>query len=312
MFLGVETSTWSVHDFLVESQYLHAQGIDTILVKVSDGGNLWYGGYGGIDNVLAAIRDGGCAVIPYIYSYGDKFSYLDGEAAIVNQLLSQGYDVCMDMEVEWNGQVAWAQRIVGMLSRPIYISTWADPDLQNWDQILTVLAAKTIKFMPQVYTTWLQSNWHTEFSDQGISNEKIIITISSGALDAAKGWPSVAMWEATTLSKSNVQEVIKSLSTTINPDQKKQGEFVWSLGPNCKTGTGIYDTWIGLYTGQIGNYGAINLGSPTKEEEDSNDWNGVPCRYMEFKFGHMEWYSADGAGHRAGEHHVWYLGQKLF
>ncbi len=134
-------------------------------------------------------------VLPYQYCYGDTYGNLDLEVSIANQFLQAGFDYCLDMESEFNGQVVWAQRVAAGLSAPVYVSTWADPVLQNWSGVLQALAPMTTFFLPQVYTAYLQGVWQQQYLQSNIPLNQCIPTITAATIPVAAGRPNITMWE---------------------------------------------------------------------------------------------------------------------
>lgn len=160
LFLGVDTAGWALSQFQQAAQFAKAHGIDSLLLKTADGANWWYGGLNGYKQIKAVIQTAGIGVIPYTYSYGNKFNALDSEIDILIALMQDSGVVCADMETEWNGQTAWASRMTSRISSlqgVFLVSTWADPNLQNWHGVLQALAPCVDAYMPQQYNNFLAS-----------------------------------------------------------------------------------------------------------------------------------------------------------
>lgn len=104
LFVGLESIVWTPMAFAGLAQFARSHSIDTLFVKVADGTNVWYGGIGGYRARCNAIKAEGVGVVPYTYSYGDKFGALNQEIAILSDFLQEDGVVCMDAEAEWNGQ----------------------------------------------------------------------------------------------------------------------------------------------------------------------------------------------------------------
>lgn len=159
VFLGVETYSWQLQQFRDAARFVRSLGVDSLAVKCADGSGMWYGRIGGPAAVRSAILAEGCGCIPYMYGYGDKFGALQGEINVLKQLMAIGDGcVCLDVEAEYNGQVAWAERVCEAM-RPVpgllYVTSWADPDYQDWDGVTRALAACVNAWVPQQYTLWL-------------------------------------------------------------------------------------------------------------------------------------------------------------
>jgi hypothetical protein len=169
LFLGIPTYSWSLTQFQQAAQFARSHGVENLLVKVADGGNTWYGGMPGWHNIRNTILAQGVGAIPYIYSYGNKFGALDTEIDIMIAHLQDIGVVCMNAEVEWNGQTSWAQHLCSRIqpvSGTFLVSTWADPSLQNWLGVIRALAPCTTAFMPQQYNNYLATFWQ-EFGNNG-------------------------------------------------------------------------------------------------------------------------------------------------
>lgn len=225
MFVGIESYMWSESQFLAAAATLRARGIDTMIVKIADGGQLWYGGYAGIDRVLKAIRSAGLDVLPFFFSYGDGFGYLAGEIAQANTLLNMGYNVCLDMETAWNGHADWARALVAGLHRPIWVSTWADPALQDWDAVLRALLPKVVAFLPQDYTTYLNGVWRQQYAAAGVPAPDIIPTLNKDTLAAAAGLDACTFWEYEQLSAADVEGAIARMANAVLTIEQASDHF---------------------------------------------------------------------------------------
>lgn len=206
LFIGTESYTWKMADFTTAAQRVKPFGIDTLFVKVADGTDLWYGGYTGIAGVLSAVTSEGITAVPYIFSYANTYGGFAGEVAIVNTLIGMGYQVCMDMESAWNGASTSANSLVSLLNAPIYISTWADPHLQNWDALILTLAQKCIAFLPQDYTAFLDGVWQAEFAADHVSANQLIPTFNGTTLQSALKAASFVLWEYGSITDSFLQQ----------------------------------------------------------------------------------------------------------
>lgn len=170
LFLGVETQYWNLAQFQQATQAAKAVGVTSLLVKVADGTAEWYGGINGRQQVLNAIIQAGLPAIPYTYCYGDSFGGLSGEIALLASIMQQNGVVIADMEAEYNGQVGWAQTVCNTLktvSGVFGVTTWADPNLQDWQGVLSALAPCTDFFLPQVYSNFLASVYQAQFALYG-------------------------------------------------------------------------------------------------------------------------------------------------
>lgn len=100
LFLGTSTASWSIAQFQQAAQFAKAHGIDALVLKIADGTYRWYGGLSGYQAIKAAIQTEGVGVIPYTYSYGNKYNALDSEIDILISYMQDSGVVVADMEVE--------------------------------------------------------------------------------------------------------------------------------------------------------------------------------------------------------------------
>lgn len=170
LFLGVETEHWQIADFMAAARAARALGVSSLLVKIADGGNVWYSGIGGWQAVISTVAKI-IPTVPYIYSYGGKFGVLQAEINILIQAMHVCGIVVADMEAEWNGQVAWAQYVCSAL-QPVSglfgVTSWADPQQQAWAGVLQALAPATNFWMPQVYSNYLADLYHAQYDPYGL------------------------------------------------------------------------------------------------------------------------------------------------
>lgn len=311
MFLGVQTYNWSYEQIRNECVSLAAQGVDTVFLKVADGAFPWYGDPVAVCTALKTVIN----VVPYQYCYGGTFGGLDPEIALTNRFIAAGFTPMLDMEIEYNGRTDWCQYLVNHLAGQVHISTWADPELQNWSQNLRVLNSKTYLFFPQVYTPYLQSVWKTQYRNAGIDLNKCVPTITPATISEAQGLNCISLWESTAFSNSMVtivqSELIQEVITTMNTNtqQKKQAEDVWNANTvGAASGTGIY----AVYMDQYMQHNRV-LGTPTTKEIKTVDWTGVSIQKQFFGSGvSIEWYNEAKNGHAVGETHGYSLTDKLW
>jgi hypothetical protein len=169
LFCGTSTQTWTLAQFTQAAQFAKAHGVDSLLVKVADGTYKWYGGLAGYQAIKNAIHAEGVGCIPYTYSYGNTYGDLDTEIDILISYMQDSGVVCADMESEWNGQVGWAQHLASRMSSlqgVFLVSTWADPSMQNWSGVIQALNPCVSAYMPQQYTSFLETFWQ-EFGELG-------------------------------------------------------------------------------------------------------------------------------------------------
>lgn len=162
LFLGTSTASWSIAQFQQAARFAKAHGIDVLVLKIADGTYRWYGGLSGYQAIKKAIQAEGVGVIPYMYSYGNKYNALDSEIDILISYMQDSGAVVADMEVEWNGQIGWASHLCSRMqsqSGMFLVSTWADPSLQNWSSVLQALNPCVSAYLPQQYNNYLGSFW---------------------------------------------------------------------------------------------------------------------------------------------------------
>ena len=167
LFLGVETLGWQLSTFTDATNKAKALGVTSLLVKIADGGNQWYGALGGWQKVLDAISKAGLKAVPYTYSYGNHFNAIDAEIAILKAAMQYAGIVVADMEVEWNGQTLWAHQLSDAL-KPVPgvfgVTTWANPNQQDWTNVLLALSPCTNFWMPQVYDNYLAGVYQAQYA----------------------------------------------------------------------------------------------------------------------------------------------------
>lgn len=308
LFLGTDTSGWTFSQFQQASQFAKAHGVDSLLLKVADGGNWWYGGLNGYRQIKNVIQTSGAGCIPYTYSYGDKFGFLDGEIAMLKSLMDDSGVVCADMETEWNGQVPWAQRLCSqMLGYPgmFLVSTWADPNLQNWQGVLAALNPCVDAYMPQQYNNYLANCWTqlpasvcllptlNMLQDVGPNDP---VAIAKAAHD--QGHTAISIWHYATAAANPglLDQILAAFPSTIQPS----GEIMIDLSNatvashftgdanqwTCKETTfSIHGEILGFYCKFGGDNlcGLTYLGLPLSNEKPVPNNHGVV--YQEFERG---------------------------
>ena len=319
LFLGANTFKWSLDQFKQAAIFAKAHGIDSLLVKVCDGTTLWYGNMGGFGLIRATILEQGVGVIPYAYSYGNKFGALDSEITLWLPYLQECGVFCMDAEAEWNGQTAWATQLCSrMQGQPglFLVSTWADPSLQNWQGVIKALAPCTSIFMPQQYTNSLATYWQ-QFGANGatwlqptvdLTNEfgtNNPVAIAKAAY--AQGHTALSVWYYdTAVANPGLLDAIYAAfpkqsgtapTPTPNPNIIKAAQSTWYSTAHLFGGvpldytTGIAQAWQNEYVNNL-----HNMPPPTTHEFASVDWNGNPITVQYFGSTRCEW-DASGQPH---------------
>ena len=171
LFVGVESQNWQLHDFVAAAQAGKALGVSSLLIKIADGANEWYGGIGGWQSVLSAVAQAGMTSIPYTYNYGNTYGAIQAEVNILVSAMHVCGIVIADMEAEFNGQVTWAEYMSTAL-KPISglfgVTTWADPQQQAWGGVLQALSPCVNFWMPQVYSNNLAGMYHAQYDPYGL------------------------------------------------------------------------------------------------------------------------------------------------
>jgi hypothetical protein len=301
LFIGVESQNWTLSQFQAATNNARLLGITAVIVKIADGTTQWYSGIGGWSSVLAAIKAEGIMPIPYTYCYGDTFGGLSGEIAILKAVMSTAGIVVADMEVQWNGQVGWAQTLAAQLSSApgiFAVTTWADPNLQNWQGVIQALKPCVDFWLPQVYTDYLASVYLAQFA--GLA---VVPVLSLGTdfgpnntIQHAQNakTPAIALWEyqAAIGSYTSIVKEIVAMNTPMTfptTTQIQAANDSWdsvlrnmSCGRAPK-GTGIYQSWLNALAN------STFYGPPLTQEYSSIDWNGNPITVQEFSRARCEW-----------------------
>jgi hypothetical protein len=213
LFLGVETANWQLEQFETAAYAAKELGITSLLIKVADGGNIWYDGIGGWQKVLDAVKPI-IKAVAYMYSYGDSFNALQDEIAILSEVMTTEGIVIADMEVEYNGHDDWAKQVcAALLPVPgmFGVTTWADPNLQDWWCVLAKLKPCVNFWLPQVYSDFLAEQYHVQFEPYGLPYYPVLNLESSNIMRQAYGAnsPIIAFWEYQLIS--TYAEVIKAI-----------------------------------------------------------------------------------------------------
>ena len=229
LWVGNEAKEWTPAQFASEAEFARSLGIDSICVKVSDGGLKWYGDAAHLAEIRAAVLAKGCGFIPFIYCYGPKLGtqQIHDECTILAEMMSVCPVVQADMEAEWNGQVA-AATLFESLMRPVSgllsVSTWADPNQQNWQGVIRALAPCVNAWTPQQYTDWLAAQEvGGQLADMGLTiqpgidlapefGSDHVLSIASQAV--ARGHYTVYLWETATARNNPalVREVVAEMA----------------------------------------------------------------------------------------------------
>lgn len=216
LFLGAETATWEVAQFVQAAQFARKHGISTLLIKCAEVtsryGDIWYGGMAGVDKIVQAVRAQGVRVLTYQFMWGNLYGALTTEISVVQQFLSKYDKHCLDMEgATWagsNGQ-AWASQMnATLVNAPgkLFVSCPADP-LQN-DQLgfLQALSPSINVYMPMAYSSALDAIWqgdYKQFYSQACLQPTLDLSQEFGANDPvavakhfrSAGCHAMSIWE---------------------------------------------------------------------------------------------------------------------
>lgn len=249
LFLGVETSNWAVSDFQLAAKNAKALGCTSLIVKIADGGIVWGGSVGGWQNILKIIQNSGINAIPYTYCYGNTFNAISAEVNILANAMTYAGIVIADMEQEFNGMVDWANYVANAL-KPINglfgVTTWADPNMQNWNNVLSALLPCTNFFLPQVYSNNLATMYHSQFDPYGLPYYPVINLGTDfggnniiGIVQNSSS-PIIALWEYEP-AISSYSPIVKQITGRSKQLQVPQG---WSYDQENKILTASNNTQI--------------------------------------------------------------------
>jgi hypothetical protein len=315
LFLGITSFNWSPAQFQDVARFARSHGVDSLLVKVADGTNVWYGGMSGWHDRRNAILAEGVGAIPYMFSYGNKFGALDDEIDIMIAHLRDNSIMCADMEGEWDGQAQWAQHLTSRVSQvpgTFLVSTWADPSLHAWQGVIRALAPATTVFMPQQYNNYLATFW-AEFAANGATwlQPTVQLTQDFGANDPVaiarnahdQGHTAISVWyyEAAAANPGLLDAVYATFPKGPSPMIEQAAQDTWNStaflfgGTPLDYNTGIAKAWRDIYVNQ-----RMLMPPPTTREFRSVDWNGNSIIVQFFGSTRCEWINGQALWHRAG------------
>jgi len=164
LWIGVECANWSIPQFVAAAQAAKALGFDTISPKRADGSIRWYHTPQQLAAERAAVLAEGVGYLPFAYCYGPHFGLqqVHDECAVLAEMCAANDgSVLADLEAEWNGQVESAT-LFAQLMQPVsgllYLTTWADPNLQDWDGVLAALAPVSTHGFPRGIPTFSRTS----------------------------------------------------------------------------------------------------------------------------------------------------------
>jgi hypothetical protein len=316
LFCGVDTDSWSMEQFKAAAAFAAAHKVDSLLVKVAEGAIRWYGNtIDGWRAIRSTILSQGVGAIPYIFSYGDYYGGLHNEINLLIEYMQEDGVVCSDMEAAWNGETGWAQTLCNAI-KPIpgifLCSTWADPDEQNWANVIRALNPCVNSYLPQEYDTWLAGRqW--EFVSDGAAclfptidlandvgpNDPVGLTAAAHSqghaalsiwhYDIAMANPHLLDQVVSAFPKATLSGISPTSPTTkgptimkttgaynSNPNVKKNLDDWWNSSANMLPGQQPAPTNTGIHGAWVilCENGHF-LGAPASLEYKSTDYNGA-------------------------------------
>lgn len=314
LFLGVETENWTISDFQAAARNAKALGCTSLLTKIADGTNIYYGNLGGWQKVIDAINQVGIRAVPYTYCYGDKFGGLVGEDNILAAAMRYAGCVIGDMEVEFNGRVDWAQAVAAALEPVpglLGITTWADPQWQDWPGVLAALRPATNFWLPQVYSSGLADVYHAQFDPLGVPYFPILnLGTEFGANDPVtiarvSNSPIVGFWEYQA-AISSYAPVVKQITAQKGPQMaipqgwKDDGSVL--TAPNGVQVVRGFRDFVLSHNWSADNF-PLDVERGTSQLELGNPALGGGT-YQQFTYSLLEWTSSRGV-------FVAYVGKEL-
>lgn len=176
MFLGVETSKWTIQQFVDAANFCMQHHVSTLFIKVFEVGSsagdsqgIWYGGINSWDAIYQEVSKI-VNVVPYGFLYGDTFNNLSTEIATATQLLQKYGKLCLDMEGSyWNNtnSAIWAGQLSSALvpvPGKLWLSCPANPKESGDLPYIQALSPAVNIYMPMVYSDYLNTTWVHDFA----------------------------------------------------------------------------------------------------------------------------------------------------
>lgn len=153
---GSGVAHWGPSNMAQAARAARGMGIDTISPKRAEGTVKWYNSVAQLRAERAAALDQGAGFVAHFYSDGPRFGpgFVDKEAAVIEEMLDAAGFVCLDMEAEWDGQEAAAERLAHLLAGhhgTLLINPWANPEAHNWHALALHLNTIADGWIPQQY-----------------------------------------------------------------------------------------------------------------------------------------------------------------
>jgi hypothetical protein len=165
LFLGIETYPWDIAQFQHVAHVAHAQGIETLFVKVADGAVHWHGGLGTSKAIQAAMRDEGITMIPYLYSYGQQQQAFEEELQLLTTYLRTFGTLCLQLEEAWNDQPEWAEHLRHHLQEhpgTLLVACLPDPVTQQQTAVLQTLDPVVKTWVPRISDPTQLLTWQAQ------------------------------------------------------------------------------------------------------------------------------------------------------
>lgn len=157
LWIGNEAKGWSLAQFAHAAAFARTLGVDTLSPKLSNGSEKWYGTAANLRAIRQTVLNEGCGLLPFGYGYGT----VQADAPPLIEMLTVNGSCMADLEAEINGDVAYADQLAQWLRHDpqylFYLTSWANPDGQNWDQVLKILEPVIDAYVPQQYNDYLAS-----------------------------------------------------------------------------------------------------------------------------------------------------------
>lgn len=163
LFFGNESR---MLDFSYACRLTRIAGYDTIAVKRAEGSERWYGPTTLQDEQQTA-HTYGLEYLPWQFAYGAYISptqHVD-EAKIMAEMFAAVGVGMLDIEEQWRGHADVAEALSDILE-PIpgylYVTCYGDPMTVGLADVYTNLAPCVNRWVPQLYTPWLVSEYPHE------------------------------------------------------------------------------------------------------------------------------------------------------
>lgn len=166
VFVGNECQSWNDDDFITAAQNMRALGVDTICCKLFNGSEKWYGDAQRLAKLKEKVNGLGCGFLVMGYLYGPQFdvNLCDTEAAISAEVVATLGSVVLDCEQEYNDtntKPVDPKQAADILNTAlnghglVYLTSWANPNQQQWGDVLQHFLPFVSAYVPQEYNDYL-------------------------------------------------------------------------------------------------------------------------------------------------------------